>query len=1510
MSFSYTDANSTNWWANSNGTVGVNYGGSYGFDTGSSLSLALVSGSTTSSIYTSYTTAASTTSSQSLTASASSSAYSVTVQRDSAVLSDGSGHYYLRLVETVTNTGAATATFRATLSDNFYTDSSTALVQTSSGDTTYTRGDDWYVTNSSSQPGRPSFAHVVSGGAGSPTATSNSSADQFDTSYDLTLAAGASATIVHFVVAEPTSTQAAALSTTLAGLPTSALAGLSATQLASLTNFIIDVTSSSTVSGLTAYQRNLTLTGSAAINGTGNSRSNVIIGNGAANRLTGLGGNDTLDGRGGADTLDGGTGNDTYVVDNAGDSIIENSNAGIDTVQSSISFSLAALPYLENLTLTGSAAINGTGNSANNILTGNRAANKLSGGTGNDTLDGKGGADTLTGGAGNDKYYVDTSKDTVVEGSNAGTDTVYSTASYSIGSLANVENITLLGSTSLAATGNSLANILTGNAAGNKIRGGAGNDKLDGKGGSDVLVGDLGNDIYYVDRSSDVVTEAVSQGTDTVYSSAASYTLSSNVENLILQGGVSVWRGIGNSAANRLTGNSTDNYLDGGAGGDTLTGGRGSDTYVVDNSSDSVVEASGAGVDTVISKLSTYTLGSNVENGRLAAGASNMGGNSLNNSITGNSAANAIAGGNGNDTLSGGGQNDTLNGGNGDDILMGDDGGPGQTLVTGEGTSNGSSVTLNISAPEIASGVVRLSGTISTINLTQSPINITYVIDHSGSMSATFSGDTTIGDVNSDGNVNTTMDAAIASFKRLNTLIAGTGLGSAVNAVLIPFDDTASVAYSGNPGTDADGNGVADIVDALSTLTPGGGTDYTTALQTSVDWLGSQTSGTNVVFFVSDGEPNSRDYETTVLPSLWALGRGGAIVRAIGTGTGANESILDYLDDGLDNNSAEIVTDPDELQLGLSSSLLGTADGAWVEIYKNNTLVKVIGSDGFTVTPFGLQFSTSLALSASGTDTFRAVLVTSDAAGSTVSTSVPIRIGSFVSDDALIGGAGNDILDGGFGADAMRGGLDNDTYYIDNAGDRAIELDGEGTDTVITTLENYTLGNYIENLTLSGSVRKGIGNSAANEIRGNAANNALYGSAGNDTLHGGAGNDTLDGGTGNDWMDGGTGNDIYVVDSSYDDVNEATDGGIDAVTTAFSSSLGGYVSGLSWSESFHNIENLSLQNVSTALVGIGSSANNRLVGNSYTNTLYGLEGNDYLDGGAGYDTMDGGTGNDSYVVRDSGDVVIDGSGVDTVVSYLASYTLGATIENLTLAGTSTAITGIGNKLNNVLVGNAYANKLNGGAGSDTMKGGRGDDVYYVNGSDDLVVEDANAGTDTVISTASHLLGANVENLSLSGSASIAGAGNTLANAITGNDGNNRILGLAGQDKLVGGAGNDTLIGGVDADTLTGGTGADRFVYSSISESKRGSEDTVRDFVASQKDIIDLSGIDANSAGGSSNDTFVYRGTSAFTGFAGQLRFAAVSGGGLLQGDVNGDGTADFSLKLTGVSSFSASSLVL
>lgn len=319
----------------------------------------------------------------------------------------------------------------------------------------------------------------------------------------------------------------------------------------------------------------LTLMGTDDINGYGNLLDNKITGNAGSNRLEGGEGNDTLDGAGGAnDVLIGGAGDDIYVLRTGKETLQEAANQGVDVVQSALSWTLGA--NFENLTLTGTGAVNGIGNDLDNSLIGNASANRLEGGAGNDMLDGRGGGDTLVGGLGNDTYVVRDAKDVLIEQANQGTDGVQSAISWTLG--ANFENLALTGTAAINATGNELDNRIMGNTADNRIDGGAGND---------AMIGGTGNDTYVVDSVRDTVTEKVGEGYDTV-ESKVTWTLGANVEKLVLTGTAAIdGTGnadsntlIGNSAANRLDGGLGNDRIDGGAGNDQLWGGAGNDTFV------------------------------------------------------------------------------------------------------------------------------------------------------------------------------------------------------------------------------------------------------------------------------------------------------------------------------------------------------------------------------------------------------------------------------------------------------------------------------------------------------------------------------------------------------------------------------------------------------------------------------------------------------------------------------------------------------------------------------------------------------------------------------------------------------------------------------------------------------------------------------------------------------------------------------------------------------------------
>ena len=423
--------------------------------------------------------------------------------------------------------------------------------------------------------------------------------------------------------------------------------------------------------------------------------------------------------------------------------------------------------------------------------------------------------------------------------------------------------------------------------------------------------------------------------------------------------------------------------------------------------------------------------------------------------------------------------------------------------------------------------------------------------------------------------------------------------------------------------------------------------------------------------------------------------------------------------------------------------------------------------------------------------------------------------------DSLVGNAGDDVMIGGAGNDSMTGGIGNDIYVVENTGDIVTEAAGAGTDTVLSEI-TYVLGANVENLTLIGTAAiNGTGNTLANVLIGNAGANIL------------------NGGTGADNMAASLGNDTYVVDVAGDVVTEAVGAGTDTVQSGITYALGA------------NLENVTLTGTA-AINATGNALANVLTGNSAANILT------------------GGLGNDTYVVG-AGDTVTEAAaaGTDTVRSGL-TYILDANLENLTLTGTA-AINATGNVLNNVLTGNSAANILNGGLGNDT----------YVVGAGDTVTEAAAAGTDTVRSGLTYVLGANLENLTLTGTTAINATGNALANVLIGNSASN------------------TLFGGDGADRLTGGAGNDLFDYNAIGESGigNGARDIITDFLSG--DRIDVIGIDANVVA-VGDGAFSFIGTEAFSA-AGQLRYSfdAVTGQTVIEGNINVNVAADFQIALLG-----------
>ena len=412
--------------------------------------------------------------------------------------------------------------------------------------------------------------------------------------------------------------------------------------------------------------------GTAAINLYGNGFANRIFGNEGVNTLDGGGGDDSLVGNGGddflyggagidtlnggagfdqmdggigADVMDGGLGDDWYLIDNAGDRIIERAGEGAaDRLFSSVSYVLAAGVEVEILSTdfhTNTTPINLTGNAYGNLIFGNDGANTLDGrdgadvlagqggddrlyggagndeligGLGADVLDGGAGVDITTGGAGDDWHFIDNALDAVVEAAGEGAaDRVFASVSWRLTAGAEIEILSTAnhaGTSAIDLYGNAFANIIFGNEGANRLEGGDGADTLSGGGGNDVLdgglgvdwlVGGLGDDWFYVDHAADTITEAPGQGADRVLAST-DYVLGAGVAvelmTTVSNGATAAINLTGNELANTVYGNEGANTLSGMAGNDILLGGGGSDRLIGGQGHDALY--GGAGNDVYV----------------------------------------------------------------------------------------------------------------------------------------------------------------------------------------------------------------------------------------------------------------------------------------------------------------------------------------------------------------------------------------------------------------------------------------------------------------------------------------------------------------------------------------------------------------------------------------------------------------------------------------------------------------------------------------------------------------------------------------------------------------------------------------------------------------------------------------------------------------------------------------------------------------------------------------------
>lgn len=925
-----------------------------------------------------------------------------------------------------------------------------------------------------------------------------------------------------------------------------------------LANEGIDTAQSSVSYALGQGLENLTLTGSTALNGTGNSDANLLTGNSGSNRLEGQDGADTLDGGAGVDTLLGGAGNDTYLIDNLTDVITEFANEGVDTVQSSVGYTLSG--NVENLTLTGTAALNGTGSATANLIQGN---------SGNNRLDGQGGADTLVGGAGNDTYVVDNAQDVVTEFVNEGIDTVEASASYSLSD--HIENLTLTGNQTITGSGNSLHNQIKGNGANNALFGNGGNDTLDGGAGNDTLDGGADNDTYVVDSEGDLIVEDAAGGYDQVNSSV-SYTLQVNVEKLTLTGSQAI-TGSGNGANNRITGNGANNKLygnggndalDGGAGDDTMDGGVGHDTYVVDSANDVIIEAANGGYDQVTAKVS-YTLQDNIEALYLDEGATGPGyayatfgiGNVLNNYLQGNSGANFLDGSEGNDTLDGNGGEDTLVGGAGEDWLYANQGY--NAMYGGEGNdvyqlylTNGMEADVGTYSWDGSQDVINLWGWSDQGNdLQLSDLKVervqadqwydgdshnyyglgagtTVALRLQGQSDSSNSGSVYINLFNEDGSQASgiseiRLNGTTLSFEAIKAMLQTQGTTG--NDTLFGF--STNEQFDGGLGNDyidgAGGNDTLlggegnDDLRGAGWLDGGAGNDYIRAIVGSVastvrggagnDFIQRLWGESNTVGALIDGGAgNDQIYLAKQDTVLFRAGDGiDHVSRADSSNTFRLEGLkLSDLQFGrqaavyYSNSSLTIAVNGQVEQNQLViEGFYGQSYGTNQNIASLQGRIEVLNEAGTGYVT--LDASTLQQLANVGNDLNN--LLTGDAGNN--------AFDGGLGQDTLNGGAGNDSLRGGEGSDQLMGGAGNDELRGD-AGDDWLS-DGAGNDLLEGGAGNDYITDWGGNNTLSGG----------------DGNDYLSAGAGNDLLMGGAGSDQLWGGTGSDTLMGGAGSDTY-----------------------------------------------------------------------------------------------------------------------------------------------------------------------------------------------------------------------------------------------------------------------------------------------------------------------------------------------------------------------------------------------
>jgi len=754
----------------------------------------------------------------------------------------------------------------------------------------------------------------------------------------------------------------------------------------------------------------------------------------------------------------------------------------------------------------------------------------------------------------------------------------------------------------------------------------------------------------------------------------------------------------------------------------------------------------------------------------------------------------------------------------------------------------------------------------------------------------------------------------LQSNDHLDTLVGGAGDDVLSGGLVELGGDGRDICYGGLEGARLEGGTSDDLLDGYSAarqwLDGGDGADT----------LKSTGQGVTLVGGAGDDTLQAWDLEAkgqVLVPGagndLMECAAGATVLFGRGDGVDVFSGLVDQSNRGLPSSTAVLGTGiaRADMKLGLSSrgglivdfgqgdslelrSFFSNHTSPDVKVYTVETLRFVDGSQ--------LQLRDLMHWSGSGNDSMVGSVADDVYASGSGNDTLRGGSGNDIllgedNSDQLFGDAGNDTLVGGSGSDTLTGGLGDDVYHANWEDAAAVELAGQGSDTVVYVGTTYVLPTNVEHLVSAGSAFDGnrffTGNASDNRLdmvnEDRACN--IAGLAGRDSLLGGAGGDTLDGGIGDDVLRGGAGNDTYVFEAGGGvDVIDNTDLHFESATDvlllrnlrlqdidlfrqgddvlvrikgrADEVRLSNYFqddgdAGLAVDLLRCTDGDLTVAQVKAALLAKFGSGNDTVIGYSGSDLILGAAGRDRLegrgdadtlDGGLGADTLVGGDGDDIYEVDDVGDLVIEATGaeggLDRIRSSLQSAVLFAGVEQLELVGVL-ASQATGNSEANALFGNSAANRLEAGggddlldgrSGADTLIGGTGNDVYVAEASDE-VVELIGEGVDRLDTWLGlgRSLSAQVENLRLLGDTDIDGAGNNLNNLLEGNAGANRLVGLLGRDTLRGYAGDDTLTGGSGDDryVIDAGGGSDLIVESS---GQSGGVDTLQ-FVNSGRDDV-------------------------------------------------------------------------